>query len=172
MKKIITAIGNNILNENLIKLNKYEIIGRDIQYKEGILEFLKENKNVDVLIISELLDGDVDFKDLISKILKEVERIDIIVFLEEENRNLKNYLYDRGIYKIYKNNQIGLKDIEEILDEKRLDTTESLNLEIKKLKKIIEEQNLIENLKNVFGKIITLTGSYCSRKKYFKLYYM
>ena len=70
MKKVITAIGNNILNENLKKINKYEIIGKDIQYKEGILEFLQLKNDVDVLILSELLEGQIDFKALISKILK------------------------------------------------------------------------------------------------------
>ena len=40
MKKIITAINNPKLNEQLKKENKFEIIGKDIQYKEAIIEIL------------------------------------------------------------------------------------------------------------------------------------
>ena len=35
MKKIITAIGNNILKEKLEELENYEVLGNDIQYKEA-----------------------------------------------------------------------------------------------------------------------------------------
>lgn len=70
MKKIITAIGNNMLNEKLKELGKYEIVGNDISYKEGVIEFLEEKGDIDVLIISELLYGDLDFKEMISKIIK------------------------------------------------------------------------------------------------------
>ena len=47
MKKILTAINNSALNEKLKKENIAEIIGRDIQYKEGIIEILEKNKNID-----------------------------------------------------------------------------------------------------------------------------
>ena len=46
MKKIITAINNPNLNEKLKQENNLEIICKDIQYKEAILEILLENKNV------------------------------------------------------------------------------------------------------------------------------
>ena len=45
MKKIITAINNPNLNEKLKQENNLEIICKDIQYKEAILEILLENKN-------------------------------------------------------------------------------------------------------------------------------
>ena len=45
MKKIITAINNPTLNEKLKKEEYIEIIGKDIQYKEAILEIL-ENMEV------------------------------------------------------------------------------------------------------------------------------
>ena len=43
MKKIITAVNNPNLNEKLKNENYIEVIGKDIQYKEGILEFLEKN---------------------------------------------------------------------------------------------------------------------------------
>ena len=41
MKKIITAIGNEVLNKKLKNKNDFEVIVEDIQYKEGIIEYLK-----------------------------------------------------------------------------------------------------------------------------------
>ena len=158
MKKVITAIGNNILNENLRKINKYEIIGKDIQYKEGILEFLQLKNDVDVLILSELLEGQIDFKALISKILKINNKIDIIVFIENEDKEIKNFLYEKGIFKIYKNNEVNIKELENIIENRIFENTEVLNEEIKRLKRIIEEQNIKSN-KNL-GKITVLTGYY------------
>ena len=59
MKKIITAINNPNLNEKLKQENNLEIICKDIQYKEAILEILLENKNVDILIINNDLPGEI-----------------------------------------------------------------------------------------------------------------
>ena len=172
MKKIITAIGNNILNDNLKKTNRYEIIGKDIQYKEGILEVLQYEKNIDVLIISEILDGQIEFKRLISNILKLNDKIDIIVFVEEENKETKNFLYGKGIFKIYKNNEINMKDLENVLKNKISENTDVLNEEIKRLKQIIAEQN-IEFEENInLGKITAITGNFGFRKKRSNMYVM
>lgn len=164
MKKIITAIGNNILNDKLRQTGKYEVIGKDIQYKEGILELLNERKDVDIIIISYILEGEIDFNKLIENILKLKSEIDIIVFIEEENKDLKNFLYERGIYKIYKNNQIDMQEIEIILESENSQNTKALNEEIKKLKQIIQEQNLNIEGKTISGKVTAITGSYGSGK--------
>ena len=68
MKKIITAIGNEILNKKLKEENDFEVIIEDIQYKEGIIEYLEKENNIDILIISELLPGNIELKELIKKI--------------------------------------------------------------------------------------------------------
>ena len=55
MKKIITALGNKELNEELKKQKKFQIISNDIPYQEGVLEILEKEKNIEFLILSELL---------------------------------------------------------------------------------------------------------------------
>ena len=45
MKKILTAVDNPTLNIRLKEEKDIKIIGKDIPYKEGILEFLEKNKN-------------------------------------------------------------------------------------------------------------------------------
>ena len=39
MTKIITAMNNSKVNEELTKEKNVEVIGKNIQYKEGILEY-------------------------------------------------------------------------------------------------------------------------------------
>ena len=46
MKKIITALENQVLNNELKKINEFEIVANDLQYKEAIIELLEINKNV------------------------------------------------------------------------------------------------------------------------------
>ena len=172
MKKILTSIGNNLLNEKLLRLDKYEIPVKDIQYKEGVLEFLNENPNVDILIISEILEGEIEFKKLITNIIKINKNIEIIVFVEEESKELNHFLYEKGIFKIYKNNQLNIQEMTEILDSEMTKNAEALEKEIKKLKQIIEDQKFQERENTKLGKVIAITGSYGTRKKYAILYTM
>ena len=47
MKRILTAINNPNLNEKLSQEKSIEIIGKDIQYREAIIDILeKENKKI------------------------------------------------------------------------------------------------------------------------------
>ena len=159
MKKIITAIGNNIVNENLKQSENYKVLVKDIQYKEGVLEFLNKEKDIDILIISEILDGEIEFKSLISKILKINDKIEILVFVEDENKELKNFLYEKGIYKIYKNNQLTIEELKDFLESENSRNTQELTEEIRKLKQIINEQNYKTNKNIENGKIIVIAGN-------------
>ena len=87
MKKIITAINNPKLNEQLKKENNFKIIGKDIQYKEAILETLEKNKNIDIIIISEQILGEIKFEKLIKNIKLINENIKIIFILEVKNND-------------------------------------------------------------------------------------
>lgn len=140
MKKIITAINNPKLNEELKKENKFEIIGKDIQYKEAILELLEKNNKIDLIIINEKIPGEIKSEKLIEKIKLINENIKIIFILEKENKDIEKILIKNNIKDIYYNNKINLNELIEIINKKEINMEE----EIIKLKKIIEEKNLIE----------------------------
>ena len=70
MKNIITALANPELNEILKKQNQIQVQYNDIQYQEGVIEILKENKKIDILILSEILPGKLDISDFILEIRK------------------------------------------------------------------------------------------------------
>ncbi|MBO5398257.1 MAG: tyrosine-protein kinase family protein [Clostridia bacterium] len=165
MKKIITAIGNNKLAEELKKKEIFEIVTRDIPYKEGVIEVLIENKNIDTLIVSEILDGEISFKEMIEQILRINEKIEIIVFVEEKNADIQNFLFTNGIYKIYQNNEVDLETFINSLANINVNDLDSLNIEMEKIHIRNKEKNNYDNLYlEARGKVIALSGAYNSGK--------
>ena len=182
MKKIITAINNPKLNEELKKEKNFEIIGKDIQYKEAILEMLESNHFIDLIIVSEKIPGQINLEKLIEKIKLINNEIKIIFILEKENEELEKILIKNKILDIYYNNKINLKELIKIINKKEINMEE----EIIKLKKIIQEgnkkkgnkinTNIVEKIKknlknkknkkenNRVSKIITFSGNYKSGK--------
>lgn len=154
MKKIITAIGNEILNKKLKKENDFEVIIEDIQYKEGIIEYLEKENNIDILIISELLPGNIELKKLIEKIKNINSNIEIIIFLENKNTELENYLYAKGIYNIFYNNQIEIEEIIKIINNKNIE----INNELKEIKQMLleKQKNKVNNKKIILNKLINI----------------
>ena len=146
LKKIITAINNPKLNEELKKENNFEIVGKDIQYKEAILEILEKINNIDLIIINEKIPGEITIEKLIKKIKLINEKIKIIFILENKNEELEKILIKNNINEIYYNNKINLNDLIKIINKKEINMEE----EIIKLKKIIEEKNNME--KNILMK--------------------
>ena len=162
MKKIITAIGNELLNNQIKKYQNVQIVLNDIQYKEGILEVLEENIDIDTIIISELLQGEIALKDLISKILNYNSKIKIILILELQNKDWEDYLYSKGVYKIIYNNEISIDELIHIIENNEKNNVNNyvdnynkeLIEEINKLKKIINENDKKINNKKLIIKLL------------------
>ncbi len=152
MKKIITALGNENLNQKLKKENIFEIVTEDIQYQEGILELLEKDNEIDFLILNELLPGNIDIRKLIEKIKLNNSNIKIILFLEKKNEELENYLYAKGIFKIFYHNQIEVKEMIELIQNNSKNSNQEIKKEIDELKKILLEKNKKENKTNLFFK--------------------
>ena len=163
MKKIITALGNPVLNEELKKYDEYEILGPDILYQEGVLENLEKNKQIDFLILSELLPGEINLIDLITKIKEKNPKIEIIIILEEEKDYLKNRLIEKGIFNIFYNNKITVEEIIKIINKDKINSDEEIKEEIKLLKNMILNKEL-ENKKNKKQKIISTISNNIIKK--------
>lgn len=140
----MTAINNPKLNEELKKEKNFEIVGKDIQYKEAILEILEKENNIDLIIISEKISGEMKLEKLIQKIKQINEKIKLIFILEKENINLEKMLIKNNILDIYYNNKINLNELIKIINKKEINMEE----EIIKLRKIIEEKNNNNSNKN------------------------
>ena len=133
IKKIITAINNPQLNKELKKEKNFEVIGKDIQYKEAVLEILEKNNFIDLIIMSEKIPGEINLEKLIEKIKLINNKIKIIFILEQENEKLEKILIKNKIFDIYYNNKINLNELIKIINKKE----NNLEEEIIKLKKII-----------------------------------
>lgn len=157
MKKILTAVDNPTLNIRLKEEKDIKIIGKDIPYKEGILEFLEKNKNIDIIIISEKLQGEIETENLIQNLNKINKEIKIIYILEKENEEKEKKLKELNIDEIYYNNKIDIEEIIKILKEEDIDK-EEMKQEIEKLKKIIEKEKARKNTlnKNQYNKVLYL----------------
>lgn len=82
MKKIITAMGSETLNKKLKEKNQIQIVSKDIQYREGIIEFLEINSEIDEILISERIWGEITWEELIKKILQINSKIEIVLFVQ------------------------------------------------------------------------------------------
>lgn len=156
MIKIITAINNPNLNEELIKENNIKIIGRDIQYKEGILELLENNIEIDYIIVDEKLPGEIEINKLIEKIIEKNKKIKIIITIKKDNKN-KIKLNNKKIIKIYYEKNINLNFLKNYNNCKNL-SEENI------LKNKIENKLNNKKIKNNNSKIINFFRRKTSRK--------
>ena len=184
MKNIITALANPELNEILKKQNQIQVQYNDIQYQEGVIEILKENKKVDILILSEILPGKLDISDFILEIRKYKNDLEIIIFLENKKQELENFLNSQGIYNIYYNNQINSEELIKRINKQEKNSEIELikniiQTEKTKVKNIIKKNNIKEQIKNKLiekqiknkkeNKIITICGASGTGKSLFAI---
>jgi len=166
MKRIVTGLANPILNEKLRSLCKYEVLLKDIQYQEGILEFLRENSNIDILILSELLPGELEKTKFIDSICNLASNIKIIMILEKEENNFKNFLLSKGINNIFCDSKVELEDIIQAIDN---DYKEKLyeNIPPEILNEINYLKGVIENnkKKKVSDYILKAKKIICKKQK-------
>lgn len=136
MKKIVTALGNPILNNELKKYKEFQIMINDIQYQEAIIEFLEIEKNIDYIILNEILPGNISIEELINKIKIKNENIEIIIILEKENKELEGFLYSKKIFNIFYNNKVEIIDVIKILKNKKINNIK-IEKDIEMIKDII-----------------------------------
>ena len=72
MKKVLTALGNPTLNQELRKYSKYDVVTDDLFYQEAVLDFLKE-EDFDVIVLSGLLQGQYNMIDFAKEVKKNHE---------------------------------------------------------------------------------------------------
>lgn len=158
MKQILTAMNNPKLNQELQKEKNIKIIGNDIPYKEGILEILEKNKNINLIFISEKLEGEINFLELIKKIKIINKEIKLIIILNKENNYLENKLKEININNIYYKNKINNKILINIINNKNKIEIKNnkINIENNKIKKSNKNKLKINKNKPKINKIIKL----------------
>ncbi len=160
--KVLTAIGNENLNNVLKKEKEIEVFQNDIFYKEGVIEFLEKNNNIDILILYEKLSGEINIINLIEKIKMINNEINIFFILENRNEEMEKFSKKENIKNIFYINEININEFIEKVKNSKEENNEKLIEEINLLKNIINEKNeeLIKykniNLEN--KKLIVIIG--------------
>lgn len=143
MKKIITAMGSETLNKKLKEKNQIQIVSKDIQYREGIIEFLEINSEVDEILISERIWGEITWEELVEKILQINPKIEIVLLVQNMMKFQLKDLSPEISKKVKIRNEEAIR---EYIQEKE---------ETKKL--IKQKDNEIKKQKE--SKVITVLGS-------------
>lgn len=120
MIKILTAIKNEKIFIELKNNKNIKIIKNNIQYKEGILEILENNKKINYIILNEDLYGQITIEELISKIKFINNKIKIIIILNKKDLIKEEYLFKNKIKFIYEKEITIQKILEIILNKKKI----------------------------------------------------
>lgn len=162
MKKIITALGNQVLNNELKKINEFEIVANDLQYKEAIIELLEINKNVNYIMLSEILPGNITLTDLITKIKIINNNIEIIILLEKKEKEIEKKLKEQKIKNVLYIDNIKINDIIKILKNKKINNKTKIpqeeNIKNEINRKIKINNNIKKQIKTEC-KVISVLGS-------------
>lgn len=156
IKNIITAIGQRNLNDRLKKEN-FNVLCTDIQYKEGILEYLEENKNVNNLIINEDLEGNIKIEDLLKKIKELNKNIKILIV---SNKTLDE---EKIILQLKNENKKIKPEIKKKISRKHIELNPEI-IEKKEMKDLNSKNNI--NSSNIFNlKTLPINNLFYSEEK-------
>lgn len=117
---LLIGINNKEIFDELIKQNNINIISSNIQYKEGILEILEKNKNIQYILISENLNGQIKIVELINKIKNIDKKINIIIILNKKDLIKEKYLIENKIKFIYEEKISANEIINLILNKNKI----------------------------------------------------
>ena len=110
MKKVLTAMGNATLNNELKRYLEYELNENDLFYQDAVLDKLAEEK-YDVLVVSALLQGQFEFPDFIDKIKAIDKVVRIIIVTDEISSDLRRKINEEKIVDVFLDSEVEIKDI-------------------------------------------------------------
>ena len=132
MNNILVALYNQKIFNELLKEKNINIINKNILYREGIIEVLKNNLEINYIIIDEKIPGQIELNNLINKI-------------KEINKNIKIILIINNIEKIIIIEEENINKILEKLEVKKIE-----QIKISKDEEIKNYNIKMENNKRIF----------------------
>ena len=155
MKKIITALGNSTLNDELLRYSKYDVLTDDIMYQEGLIDYISRN-DVDVMVISSLLQGQFSIAEFVSEIRKINMFARIIVIAETISEEDKNIFTSKGVFDILFDESTDIDDVIDAIDrEEPINYKAQYQNEVLKLKEEMEEsyKSNVTDITNIIPEI-------------------
>ncbi|MBQ9266842.1 MAG: AAA family ATPase [Clostridia bacterium] len=115
MKRVLTALGNPALNNELRRYEKYDVIEEDLFYQDAVVDVLEE-ESVDAIVVSGLLQGQDDFCDFIGRIKRKNSVARIIVITDEMDTETQRLLANMGVYDILYDCDVEISDVIDAID--------------------------------------------------------
>ena len=145
MTKIITAIAEENILKKIIKNKLVE--NKNILYREAIIDIVKKDKKINIIIISEKIPGEISLIKLLKNIKKINKKIKIIIILE--NKKIEEKLNKINITDIYYNNIFSIYKLIKNLKEKRNINLKNNIIQLKNNIFKSKKHNLEKDKKNV-----------------------
>ena len=115
MKRIITAMGNDVLNNELRKYAKYDILYEDLFCQDILINKISKSET-DVIIISALLQGQWDLEEFVEKIRSKNSIARIIIVTDEIDTNMKKILESYNVLDVFIDSTVEIPDIIDAID--------------------------------------------------------
>ncbi len=115
MKKILIAMGNNVLIEKIKRCGKYIVHNYDIDTKEDVIEYLKKYE-VDVLITKDFLNGKMSKEEYIREMRCKNSRMKIILCVEDIDEIYRGFLFSQNIFDVIEGSEASFSDIFNMID--------------------------------------------------------
>ncbi len=115
MKRIITAMGNDVLNNELKKYAKYDVILEDLFYQDMVISNIVKYE-FDTLIISGLLQGQWNLEEFVDKIRSKNSFVRIIIVTDEIDSSLRKILESKNVLDIFIDSTVEIQNIIDAID--------------------------------------------------------
>lgn len=136
MKKLLIAVDNEKIYNEIKKEEKYEVYNRDIIYKEGVLEYLAKNE-VDVLLTRDDLEGEMIKEIYIKQIKLLAPNIKIVLFAKELETKYLEFLYSNDVFNIIGSNEnCNIEKIVDMIDTQVFEKLPVTDISVKKSKPV------------------------------------
>ncbi len=115
MKRVLTALGNPVLNNELRKYDKYDVITEDLFYQEAVMDIV-ETEGIDSIVISGLLQGQWDLVEFIQQMKRKNSVARVIVITDEISMENRNLLMNMGVFDILYDSEVEVADVIAAID--------------------------------------------------------
>lgn len=142
MSKILLAIDNELVFSSIIENRKKDFFEKDIVYKEGVIEVLEKNPEINFVIVNSNICGEIKIEDFIIKLKEIRENIKIIIYINKSESDKINFFNSNGIYQIYYLEDLNLRNISEVIENIFYEDIK-INNEINRLKNLLLENKML-----------------------------
>ena len=166
MKRIITAMGNDVLNNELRKYAKYDILYEDLFCQDILINKISKSET-DVIIISALLQGQWDLEEFVEKIRSKNSIARIIIVTDEIDTSMKKILESYNVLDVFIDSTVEIPDIIDAIDREETvrkkyemlgESNAEYNVSVPEVESVPIKNNIVLEKMVQKQEIITISG--------------